>query len=93
MLFPHATYLGSNKLTDMVFPEDWVEDSGREWLISRNPEGISTLELRKGGCVGEGILILAVSIFTTIDIDGRNSADACVQRSPIWSTLDASAPK
>lgn len=84
-------HLGSIQLSVSLFAEDWVPDSGWELFIPGGNDELPTLvELRNGGCAGQGMSWLSVSIFTTIDIDGRNSAEACVQSNPIWSTRDAS---
>lgn len=88
-----ATHLGSVRLSVILSPEDWVLDPcwklmypGKlDLLFSELPE------LIKGGCVGRGISWVLLIILTTTDIDGLNSADACAQSNPIWSSLHASS--
>lgn len=61
--------------------------------FSVESSALSTLAFKKGGCFGEGISnSLSVSIWTTSVMDGLSEAEACVHRSPIWSTFSASFP-
>lgn len=55
--------------------------------------GSRVVEFRKGGCFGLGtaaIISLSVSISTTSAMDGLRATEACVQRSPMRRTLEAS---
>lgn len=77
----------------MVYVDD-SSDSRLETPVLELP--VESLEdsrraLRKGGCFGAGtVRCLLLSISTTSGIDGRSSAEACVQSSPIWRTFVAS---
>lgn len=88
----NVTHLGSIWLSVMVFAEDWVLDSGWK-LCPGKPDLLSSElpELINGGWVGWGISWLWLTILTTTDIDGLNSAVACAQSSPIWSSWHASS--
>ena len=86
----NVTYLGSISLSLMVFPEDWVLDPG--WKLYPGKPDLPNSELPEfmnGGCVGWGISWSLLTILTTTDIDGLNSADACAQSNPIWSSWHA----
>lgn len=79
---------------DLIVYVDDISDSRLETpvleLLVESLED-SRLALRKGGCFGAGTLqCLLLSIPTTSGMDGRSSAEACVQSSPIWRTSVAS---
>jgi len=59
-------------------------------LFSKDGVGDPCFQLgRNGGCIGPASLLSSLSIFTTSDIDGLSSSDACPHRSAMWSTLVA----
>jgi hypothetical protein len=64
------------------------EDEVEVVVVSSKPR---TLAFKNGGCLGEGTThSLSLSISTTSNMHGLSEAQACVQRSPIRSTFDAS---
>lgn len=88
----NVIHLGSTRLSVMVFAEDWVLDPG--WKLYPGKPDLLSSELPEwinGGWVGWGISWLWLTILTTTDIDGLNSAEACAQSSPIWSSRHASS--